>query len=79
MPAHAAAHAFHHHRLVTPFLAEPAASAPPDRLARLTASGPPLDVVLATLSRLVDLRAARNRPGTAYLRLTALRAAAVPA
>jgi hypothetical protein len=77
--AHAAAYAFHHHRLVTPFLAEPAASAPPDRLARLTASGPPLDVVLATLSRLVDLRAARNRPGTAYLRLAALRAAAVPA
>jgi hypothetical protein len=70
--AHGAAYAFHHHRLVTPFLAEPAASAPPERLAKLTASGPPLDVVLAGLSRLVDLRAARDRPGTAHTRLRAL-------
>ena len=74
--AHGAAYAFHHHRLVVPFLAHPAESMPPDRLARLTASGPPLDVVLATLSRLVDLRAARDRPGTAYRRLARLRAAA---
>lgn len=71
--AHGAAYAFHHHRLVKPFLAEPAAAVPPDRLARLTASGPPLDVVLAGLSRLVDLRAARDRPGTAHRRLVALR------
>ena len=72
--AHGAAYAFHHHRLVVPFLARPAESVPPDRLARLTASGPPLDVVLATLSRLVDLRAARDRPGTAGQRLARLRA-----
>lgn len=72
--AHGAAYAFHHHRLVTPFLAQPAATAPPDRLAKLTASGPPLDVVLAGLSRLVDLRAARDRPGTAHARLTSLTA-----
>ncbi len=71
--AHGAAYAFHHHRLVVPFLAKPAENAPPDRLARITASGPPLDVVLATLSRLVDLRAARDRPGTAHARLSALR------
>lgn len=71
--AHGAAYTFHHHRLVKPFLAEPAADAPPDRLARLTASGPPLDVVLATLSRLVDLRAGRDRPGTAHARLAHLR------
>jgi hypothetical protein len=70
---HGAAYSFHHHRLVTPFLAEPAATAPPDRLARLTASGPPLDAVLADLSRLVDLRAAHARPGTAHPRLSALR------
>jgi hypothetical protein len=62
--AHGAAYAF---------LARPAESVPPDRLARLTASGPPLDVVLATLSRLVDLRAARDRPGTAHERLARLR------
>jgi hypothetical protein len=73
--AHGAAYAFHHHRLVTPFLAEPAATASPERLAKLTASGPPLDVVLAGLSRLVDLRAARDRPGTAHTRLAGLRAA----
>lgn len=71
--AHGAAYAFHHHRLVKPFLAEPAATAPPDRLDRITASGPPLDVVVATLARLVDLRAARDRPGTAHARLAALR------
>ncbi|MBB4910805.1 monodechloroaminopyrrolnitrin synthase PrnB family protein [Actinophytocola algeriensis] len=70
--AHGAAYAFHHHRLVVPFLARPAESMPPDRRARLTASGPPLDVVLATLSRLVDLRAARDRPGTASERVRAV-------
>lgn len=61
--AHGAAYAFHHHRLVVPFLAKPAASVPADRQARITASGPPLDVVLATLSRLVDLRTSRVRTG----------------
>ncbi len=71
--AHGAAYAFHHHRLVLPFLAGPAAAMPPDRLARVTASGPPLDVVLADLRRLVDLRAARDRPGTAHDRLARLR------
>jgi len=38
--AHGAAYVFHHHRLVTPFLAEPAATATPERLAKLTASSP---------------------------------------
>ncbi|MFC0542696.1 monodechloroaminopyrrolnitrin synthase PrnB family protein [Kutzneria chonburiensis] len=58
---HGAATVFHHNRLVLPFLAEPAADAPsrPD----LTASGPPLEVVIETLARLRDLRAARPRPG----------------
>jgi hypothetical protein len=72
--AHGAAYSFHHNRLVRPFLEEPAASAPPERLDRLTSSGPPLDVVIATLARLVDLRAARDRPGTAHARLAALSA-----
>jgi hypothetical protein len=71
--AHGAAYAFHHHRLVKPFLEAPAATIPPDRLATVTASGPPLDVVLATLARLVDLRAARDRPGTAHSALARLR------
>lgn len=61
--AHGAAYTFHHHRLVVPFLAKPAAAVPADRQARITASGPPLDVVLATLTRLVDLRTGRVRAG----------------
>ena len=63
--AHGAAYAFHHHRLVKPFLETPAKQAPSERLDDLTASGPPLEVVVAGLERLSDLRAARNRPGLA--------------
>jgi len=60
---HGAASVFHHHRLVVPFLAEPAAEAPPERQSDMTASGPPLSAVIETLARLRDLRAARSRPG----------------
>jgi hypothetical protein len=60
--AHGAAHAFHHHRLVKPFLEAPAAAAPPDQQDDVTASGPPLAVVLADLDRLKHLRTARPRP-----------------
>jgi hypothetical protein len=62
--AHGAAYAFHHHRLVKPFLEAPAAAAPPDRQDDLTASGPPLAVVMAGLERLKSLRTARKRPET---------------
>lgn len=62
--AHGAAYTYHHHRLVKPFLVVPAEKAPADRLTGITASGPPLDVVVAGLSRLSDLRSARDRPGT---------------
>ncbi len=58
--AHGAAYTFHHHRLVEPLLEQPAKAAPPDGI---TASGPPLDVVIRGLERLSDLRAARDRPG----------------
>lgn len=64
---HGAASAFHHHRLVVPFLQAPAARAPQEQesgTAGLTTSGPPLHVVMGTLARLVDLRTARQRPGT---------------
>ncbi|WP_326568734.1 monodechloroaminopyrrolnitrin synthase PrnB family protein [Amycolatopsis rhabdoformis] len=61
--AHGAAYTYHHHKLVLPFLVEPAKTAPPERLSELTASGPPLDVVVSGLSYLADLRAARDRPG----------------
>lgn len=74
--AHAAAATFHHHRLVRPFLETPAAATPPEQRTNLSASGPPLNVVIADLARLVDLRAARDRPGTAHTRLARLRTAA---
>ncbi|MFC8826742.1 monodechloroaminopyrrolnitrin synthase PrnB family protein [Streptomyces sp. NPDC057137] len=68
---HGAASAFHHHRLVVPFLQAPAARAPQEQgeeqeseAADLTTSGPPLHVVMGTLARLVDLRTARQRPET---------------
>jgi hypothetical protein len=72
---HGAAYSFHHNRLVRPFLVEPAKNAPDAE--DLTASGPPLPVVLQFLERLSDLRAARNRPGlaTAHGDLAALRTA----
>ncbi|MEV4756698.1 monodechloroaminopyrrolnitrin synthase PrnB family protein [Micromonospora sp. NPDC049559] len=75
--AHGAAYAYHHHRLVRPFLAEPARGAP-----AVTASGPPLDVVVRLLGRLADLRAARDRPGappTARAAIDRLRALLDPA
>ncbi|QRP44844.1 monodechloroaminopyrrolnitrin synthase PrnB family protein [Amycolatopsis sp. FDAARGOS 1241] len=61
--AHGAAYTYHHHKLVLPFLVEPAKTAPPGRLSALTSSGPPLDVVVSGLSHLADLRSARDRPG----------------
>ncbi|MET7997649.1 monodechloroaminopyrrolnitrin synthase PrnB family protein [Amycolatopsis sp. NPDC005232] len=61
--AHGAAYTYHHHKLVLPFLVEPAKTAPPERLSELTASGPPLEVVVSGLSYLADLRSARDRPG----------------
>jgi hypothetical protein len=65
---HGAASAFHHHRLVAPFLQAPAARAPQEQHTDLTASGPPLAVVMAGLARLVDLRTARERPGASTAR-----------
>jgi hypothetical protein len=56
--AHGAAYAFHHHALVKPFLERPAAAVPADRYAALSASGPPLDEVIAQLDRLRALRTA---------------------
>jgi hypothetical protein len=57
---HGAASVFHHNKLVAPFLQEPAAESPP--VNDITASGPPLEVVIETLAKLRDLRAARVRP-----------------
>lgn len=67
---HGAATMFHHNRLVIPFLQEPAVDAPEERQSDMTASGPPLEVVIETLARLRDLRAARSRPGLETARPT---------
>jgi hypothetical protein len=61
--AHGAAYAFHHQRLVRPFLEAPARAAPTAHSAGVTSSGPPLDEVMALLQRLLLLRTARDRPG----------------
>lgn len=61
--SHGAASAYHHQKLVKPFLEQPAKTAPQEQLADITASGPPLKVVIGMLERLRDLRTARDRPG----------------
>jgi hypothetical protein len=63
--AHGAAYAYHHQRLVKPFLEEPAKRAGTAHPSGLTSSGPPLPEVIATLQRLLDLRTARDRTGIA--------------
>ena len=61
--AHGAAYAYHHQRLVKPFLQEPARAAHSAHSAGVTSSGPPLDEVVGVLGRLMDLRLARAAPG----------------
>jgi hypothetical protein len=61
--AHGAAYAFHHQRLVKPYVEAPAYRMPTTHAAGMTSSGPPLDQVMAMLGRLLDLRLARNREG----------------
>jgi len=51
----------HHNALVTRFIEEPARSVVPDHLPGITASGPPLPVLLRALELLRDLRAAADR------------------
>jgi hypothetical protein len=59
--AHAAAATYHHAALVKPFLERPAAALPEDRVAAVSASGPPLAEVVASLDRLRVLRSDRSR------------------
>ena len=56
-----AAAAHHHDVLVTRFIQHPAEKIPAEHLAGLTASGPPLDVLLHTLEALRDRRLAADR------------------
>lgn len=60
--AHGAAYSYHHTKLVQPYLERPAENASAERLATITASGPPLAVVIEMLDRLRLLRLARDSP-----------------
>ena len=51
----------HHDKLVRKFIEQPASSLPEEGLANITASGPPLPVLLNSLEKLRDLRHAANR------------------
>jgi hypothetical protein len=73
---HGAGYAFHHTNLVKRYLEQPARAMPGQRLEEVTASGPPLDHVIAMLDRLRRLRIARDGGGvvTAEAQLKELRA-----
>lgn len=51
----------HHDQLVETFIAKPSAALPADKLAQVTASGPPLEVLLRSLEVLRDMRLAAPR------------------
>lgn len=61
--AHGRAAAQHHDMLVMRFIEKPSASLPADKLAQVTASGPPLGVLMNALEILRDLRLAAPRAG----------------
>lgn len=59
--AHGRTAAQHHDQLVSKFIAKPAEELPERFLQNITASGPPLDVLLRSLEKLRDLRLAADR------------------
>jgi hypothetical protein len=59
--AHGRTAAQHHDQLVSKFIVTPADELPERFLKNLTASGPPLDVLLRSLEKLRDLRLAADR------------------
>ncbi|MEZ5892667.1 MAG: DUF1864 family protein [Parvularculaceae bacterium] len=65
----------HHDRLVKSFIENPAAKLPPAHLAQVTASGPPLPVLMKALETLRDLRLAARRDdiATSYQDIEALK------
>ncbi len=59
--AHGAAATQHHDKLVHKFIEKPAVDSGVEQRDGLTASGPPLPVLLKALRKLADLRAAAER------------------
>jgi hypothetical protein len=58
---HGKAYAFHHDQLVNKYIEKPAVDIPDSQKEDLTASGPPLPVLIRSLARLRDLRMAEDR------------------
>lgn len=75
--AHGRAAAQHHDQLVDRFIARPSSEIDRKHLGQITASGPPLEVLMEALAKLRDLRCAANRPeiGSRHDDLARLRAA----
>ena len=67
----------HHDQLVARFIDKPSGDLPPERLKGITASGPPVPVLLRSLEKLRDLRMATQRDDipSRYSDLARLRAA----
>ena len=59
--AHGRTAAYHHDQLVNKFIIKPAASLPEEGLTNITASGPPLPMLINSLEKLRDLRLAADR------------------
>ncbi|MFK8024314.1 MAG: monodechloroaminopyrrolnitrin synthase PrnB family protein [Ilumatobacter sp.] len=74
--AHGRAAAQHHDQLVVDFIQRPAERIPTEHLSGITASGPPLDVLLRALAGLRDRRLAADRDDipTRHTDITRLRA-----
>ncbi len=75
--AHGEAARQHHDQLVERFITHPSDSLPEENLTNITASGPPLHVMLSSLEKLRDLRSAADRDDipSRYRDLLRLRAA----
>ena len=73
---HGATAAQHHDRLVKSFIEKPSAALEADKLAQVTASGPPLPVLMRALETLRDMRLAADRADikTSYTEIQALKA-----
>jgi len=64
----------HHHQLVEKFITVPSKKMNEKHLDNLTASGPPLEVLLRSLKRLTDLRLAANIADSRYEDMERLKA-----
>lgn len=78
--AHGRTASQHHDQLVAKFIVGPSERLDQKHLGQITASGPPLPVLIGALERLRDLRMAAPRPeiGSSFEKITALRQLVAP-